>query len=174
MGLFDVIKGLFASRPPPAPPAPPSAEVQNQARENWKSAAASGDYMQGQSAAYDLADKWLWDEAVAAYQSLIEKHVAERGSIATMIGQALYLGKGGYQVQRTDPEKAEIYFQALDWYVRAAEYGDRGQDLNYVEMCEWLMKHAPSRDRAMPYVTAFERHFPGNEYQPRITAIRPS
>jgi hypothetical protein len=177
MGLLDVIKGLFSDSPSQssryAPPPPPAAEVIAAARAAWEKAVASGDYMEGQSAAYDLSDKaWLHDEAVAAYRALFEKHQAERGSIATMIGQTLYLGKAGYKVTLQDPEKAAVYADALGWYVRAAELGDRSQALNYVEMCEWLSKKPALKQHARPFIDSFDKNFPNSEYRARITALR--
>jgi hypothetical protein len=176
MGIFDVLKGMFSDDPAPAryaPPPPPSADVLAAARAAWERAAQSGDYMQGQSAAYDLAEKaWLYDEAVAAYATLFDKHPAERGSIATMIGQTLYLGKAGYKVTLPDAQKAEVYVQALDWYIRAAEAGDRSQDLNYVEMCEWLMKNPAHKEKARRFIDGFSKHFPNGAYATRIAALR--
>lgn len=167
MGLFDFIKSLFSS----APEAPPSAEVQEQARAAWRQAAASGDFNAASYAAQELGNKaWLWDECIDAHKSLFEQHPDQRGHLATMLGQHLYLGKAGYRATLSDADKAAVYVDALGWYVRAAELGDRSQDLNYVEMCEWL---APRfRPQAQPFIDGFERNFPGSEYLSRMTALK--
>lgn len=176
MGFLDAIKGLFSGSPAAdryAPPPPPSPEVQAAARAAWQQAASGDDFYAATNAAYDLCDKaCLYDESVAAYQSLYEKHADKRGEVATMIGQTLYLGKAGYKVTLTDAEKAAVYVQALDWYVKAAEAGDRGEDLNYVEMCEWLAKKPELRAKAQPYVMSFDKLFPNNEYRSRIAALK--
>lgn len=172
MGFFDAVLSLFSGGGDDAPPTPPSPEVQAKARAAWSAASASGDYMAAQSAAYELAEQWLWDESVAAYRSLHERFPEQRGRVATMIGQTLYLGKAGYKARLDDAAKAAVYVDALEWYLRAVADGDRSQDLNYVEMLEWLATQPAQKATVQKYAATFLQQFPSSEYLSRVKALR--
>ncbi|MCC7540775.1 MAG: hypothetical protein IT379_31450 [Deltaproteobacteria bacterium] len=140
------------------------------ARSAWQKAVASGTLDAMEDAALSLQHAQLYDDAIRAYQHILERFPEEGASTARSLGdchlfQALYAPSG------PTPAHLPTLDTALRWYAHAVERGAATEHVeeNFWEACRALSEVAPAEQRAQ-FLLYYRSSYPAGAHRPDADA----